>query len=44
MARTAPEKLRPQLEQMAKTWDQLADVRRKQLKKLGKTREDEAVT
>jgi len=40
MARTAPATHRAQLEQMAQTWDQLAEARKKQLEKLGKTQED----
>jgi hypothetical protein len=31
---------RQQLENMAATWDQLADARRRKLEKLGKTQED----
>jgi len=41
MARTAPPAHRVQLEQMAQTWDQLAEARKRQLEKDGKT-EDEA--
>jgi hypothetical protein len=41
MARTAPASHRIQLEQMAQTWDQLAEARRNQLEKQGKTSEDE---
>lgn len=40
MARTAPATHRAQLEQMAETWDQLAEARKKQLEKLGKSDED----
>lgn len=39
MARTAPPTHRVQLEQMAQTWDQLADARKRQLEKDGKTEE-----
>jgi hypothetical protein len=41
MARTALPQHRQQLEQMAETWDQLADARKKQLKKDGKSEDDE---
>ena len=40
MGRNAPAAHRAQLEQMAQTWDQLAEARKKQLAKLGKTEED----
>jgi len=36
MARSAPPAHRVQLEQMAQTWDQLAEARRRQLAKEGK--------
>jgi len=39
MARVAPPNHRAQLEQMTETWEQLADARRKQLEKEGKTEE-----
>jgi hypothetical protein len=41
MARTAPLSHRAQLIQMAETWEQLAEARKRQLGKLGKTEEDE---
>jgi hypothetical protein len=41
MARVALPSHRAQLEQMAETWEQLAEVRKKQLEKEGKTAEDE---
>jgi hypothetical protein len=41
MARTALPAHRQQLEQMATTWEQLAEARRRQLKKLGKREDDE---
>ena len=41
-ARTAPPAHRQQLEQMAETWEQLADARRRQLKKQGKTADEDA--
>jgi len=37
MARTAPPNHRAQLEKMAETWEQLAEARKKQLEKEGKT-------
>jgi hypothetical protein len=40
MARTAQPAHREQLENMAATWEQLADVRKRQLLKLGKTEDD----
>jgi hypothetical protein len=40
MARIAPATHRAQLEQMAQTWDSLAEARKKQLAKQGKTEED----
>lgn len=39
MARTAPPAHRQQLEQMADTWMQLADARKRQLEKQGKSAE-----
>jgi hypothetical protein len=42
MARTEPATHRAQLEQMAQTWDQLAEARRKQLAKLGRIDEGTA--
>ena len=41
MARTAIPSHRSQLLQMAATWDQLAEARRKQLKKEGKSEADD---
>ncbi|WP_068020044.1 hypothetical protein [Rhodoplanes sp. Z2-YC6860] len=41
MARTAPVTHRTQLEQMAQTWEQLAEARRKQLLKQGKSPSEE---
>jgi hypothetical protein len=41
MARTAPPTHRVQLEQMAATWEQLAQARKHQLEKQGKTGEDD---
>ena len=43
MARTAQPSHRAQLEEMAQTWEQLAEARRRQLEKEGKTEEDEPV-
>ena len=40
MARTAPPAHRQQLEQMAETWEQLADPRKRQLEKQGKSDDD----
>jgi hypothetical protein len=40
MARTAPPAHRQQLEQMAETWEQLADARKRQLEKQGKSDDD----
>ncbi len=40
MARTAPPSHRQQLEQMAETWEQLADARKRQLVKQGRTEEE----
>jgi hypothetical protein len=37
MARTAPPAHRQQLEQMAETWEQLADARKRQMQKQGKS-------
>jgi len=37
MARTAPPAHRQQLEQMAETWEQLAENRKRQLEKQGKS-------
>jgi hypothetical protein len=37
MARTASPAHRQQLEQMAETWEQLAEARRRQLERQGKT-------
>jgi hypothetical protein len=42
MARTASPSHRQQLEQMAETWEQLADARKRQLEKLGKSVDDDA--
>jgi hypothetical protein len=42
MARTSPPAHRQQLEQMAETWEQLADARRRQLEKQGKTADEDA--
>jgi ferric-dicitrate binding protein FerR (iron transport regulator) len=41
MARTASPAHRQQLEQMAETWEQLAEARKRQLEKQGKTVDDE---
>jgi hypothetical protein len=41
MARTASHTHRLQLEQMAETWEQLADARKRQLEKLGKDDDDD---
>lgn len=41
MARTAPPTHRQQLEQMAETWEQLAQARKRQLERQGKSDEDE---
>jgi hypothetical protein len=41
MARTAPLAHRQQLEQMAETWEQLAENRKRQLEKQGKSTADE---
>ena len=41
MARTAQPQQREQLNSMASTWERLADVRRKQLERDGKSEEDE---
>ncbi len=41
MARTAPPAHRQQLEQMAETWEQLAENRKRQLEKQGKSTADE---
>jgi hypothetical protein len=41
MARTAPPAHRQQLEQMAETWEQLANARRRQLAKQSKTSEED---
>jgi hypothetical protein len=41
MARTAPPTHRVQLEQMAAAWEQLAQARKHQLEKQGKTGEDD---
>ena len=43
MARTAPAAHRAQLEQMAQTWESLADARRKQLEKNDKTEDDSLI-
>jgi hypothetical protein len=40
MARTATPAHRAQLEEMANTWDQLAEARKRQLAKEGKSAED----
>jgi hypothetical protein len=42
MARTAMPTHRQQLEQMASTWEQLAQARKRQLEKQGKTDDEEA--
>jgi len=42
MARVASPSHRVQLEQMAATWEQLAEARKRQMEKAGKTAEDEA--
>jgi hypothetical protein len=39
MARTAQPTQRQQLEQMADTWEQLAEARKRQLERQGKTEE-----
>jgi hypothetical protein len=44
MARTALPAHRQQLEEMATTWEQLADARRRQLKKQRKRDDDERQT
>lgn len=41
MARTAQPSHRAQLEEMAQTWDKLAEARRRQLEKEGKTEEED---
>lgn len=41
MARTAQPSHRAHLEDMAQTWEQLAEARKRQLEKLGKTEEDD---
>jgi hypothetical protein len=41
MARTAQPAHRAQLEEMAQTWDKLAEARKHQLAKEGKTEEDD---
>lgn len=41
MMRTARPEHRVQLEQMAKTWEQLAETRRQQLERRGKAEDDE---
>ena len=41
MARMAQPAQRQQLEQMAETWEQLANARKLQLERQGKTEEDE---
>jgi hypothetical protein len=41
MARTAPPVHRQQLEQMAETWEQLAQARRRKLEKSGKTEDED---
>jgi len=41
MARTAQPAHRAQLEEMAQTWDKLAEARKRQLAKEGKTEEDD---
>jgi hypothetical protein len=40
MARVASPEHRPQLEQMAQTWEQLAEARRKHILKHGNSEED----
>lgn len=42
MARTAPPAHRQQLEQMAETWEQLAEARKRQLEKKGRSIEEDA--
>ncbi len=42
MARTAPPAHRQQLEQMAETWEQLADARKRQMEKQGKSVDEAA--
>jgi len=44
MARASPPAHRNQLTEMAQTWEQLAEARKKQLAKEGKSREDDAPT
>ena len=41
MARTASPAHRQKLEQMAETWEQLAEARKRQMEKQGKTVDDE---
>jgi len=41
MARTASPRHRQQLEDMARTWEQLAEARKRQLEKEGKTKDDD---
>jgi hypothetical protein len=41
MARTASPTHRQQLEQMAETWEQLADARKRQLERQGKKADDD---
>ena len=41
MARTASPSHRQHLEQMAETWEQLAEARKRKLEKHGKTAEDD---
>jgi hypothetical protein len=41
MARTASPSHRQHLEQMAETWEQLAEARKRKLEKQGKTAEDD---
>ena len=41
MARVASPSHRQQLEQMAQTWEQLAEARKRQLEKAGKSDDDE---
>lgn len=42
IARTALPQHRQQLEDMARTWEQLAEARKRQLEKEGKTEDDDA--
>jgi hypothetical protein len=42
MARTAPPAHRQQLEQMAETWEQLADARKRQVERQGRSIEQDA--